>query len=102
MILDVIKEGEYTSNNTKRKFDNVEKNVDKVQLKRIRELLGITKLDDPECFTKKTDVVRRVVQVGEKFRVILYIRLSQEDDDLEERDVSGSIKNQLLYLLNEM
>ena len=34
MILDVIKEGEYTSNNTKRKFDNVEKNVDKVQLKR--------------------------------------------------------------------
>ena len=25
MILDVIKEGEYTSNNTKRKFDNVEK-----------------------------------------------------------------------------
>lgn len=118
MILDVIKEGEYTSNNTKRKFDNVEKNVDKVQLKRIRELLdekelryvspnarellGITKLDDPECFTKKTDVVRRVVQVGEKFRVILYIRLSQEDGDLEERDVSGSIKNQLLYLLNEM
>lgn len=117
MILDVIKEGEYTSNNTKRKFDNVEKNVDKVQLKRIRELLdekelryvspnvrellGITKLDDPECFTKKTDVVRRVVQVGEKFRVILYIRLSQEDGDLEEGDVSGSIKNQLLYLLDE-
>ncbi len=117
MILDVIKEGEYTSNNTKRKFDNVEKNVDKVQLKRIRELLdekelryvspnvrellGITKLDDPECFTKKTDVVRRVVQVGEKFRVILYIRLSQEDGDLEEGDLSGSIKNQLLYLLDE-
>lgn len=117
MILDVIKEGEYTSNNTKRKFDNVEKNVDKVQLKRIRELLdekelryvspnvrellGITKLDDPECFTKKTDVVRRVVQVGEKFRVILYIRLSQEDGDLEEGDVSGSIKNNYyIYWMN--
>lgn len=29
MILDVIKEGEYTSNNTKRKFDNVEKMLTK-------------------------------------------------------------------------
>ena len=119
MILDVIKEGEYTSNNTKNKSNNKakEKSVDKVQLKRIkelldeselryvspnvRELLGIAKPDDPDCFMKKQDVVRRVVQVGEKFRVILYIRLSQEDGDLEDGDVSGSIKNQLLYLLDE-
>lgn len=119
MILDVIKEGEYTNNNTKNKSNNTakDKNVDKVQLKRIkellnenelryvspnvRELLGITKPDDPDCFMKNQDIVRRVVQVGEKFRVILYIRLSQEDGDLEDGDVSGSIKNQLLYLLDE-
>lgn len=119
MILDVIKEGEYT-NNTKNKSNNdaKNKNVDKVQLKRIkellnenelryvspnvRELLGINKPDDSDCFTKSNDgTIRRVVQVGEKFRVILYIRLSQEDGDLEDGDVSGSIKNQLLYLLDE-
>ncbi len=120
MILDVIKEGEYTNNNTKYKLNNTtkDKSIDKVQLKRIkelldesqlryvspnvRELLGIKKQDDPECFMKKKEtIVRRVVQVGEKFRVILYIRLSQEDGDLEDGDVSGSIKNQLLYLLDE-
>ena len=119
MILNVIKEGEYTSNNTKTKSDNKVKdnNVDKVQLKRIKELLdenalryvspnvrkllGITKPDDPDCFKKMAGNVRRVVQVGEKFRIILYIRLSQEDGDLEDGDVSGSIKNQLLYLLDE-
>lgn len=120
MILNVIKEGEYTNSNTKNKSNNkaTDKSVDKVQLKRIkelldeselryvspnvRELLGINKCDDPDCFIKNKDgVVRRVVQVGEKFRVILYIRLSQEDGDLEDGDVSGSIKNQLLYLLDE-
>ena len=119
MILDVIKEGEYTNNNTKNKSNNRvnDKSVDKVQLKRIkelldesqlryvspnvRELLGINKPDDAECFMKKSDSIRRVVQVGEKFRVILYIRLSQEDGDLDDGDVSGSIKNQLLYLLDE-
>ena len=118
MILNVIKEGEYTSNNTdKLKNKTKDSNVDKVQLKRIKELLneselryvsanvrhllGLTKPDDPDCFTKAKNVVRRVVQVGEKFRVILYIRLSQEDGDLEDGDVSGSIKNQLLFLLDE-
>ena len=118
MILNVIKEGEYTSNNTgKLKNKTKDSNVDKVQLKRIKELLneselryvsanvrhllGLTKPDDPDCFTKAKNIVRRVVQVGEKFRVILYIRLSQEDGDLEDGDVSGSIKNQLLFLLDE-
>ena len=120
MILDVIKESEHTSNNTKNKINSNanEKNIDKVQLKRIkelldesqlryvsanvRELLDIKKQDDPECFMKnKEKTARRAVQVGEKFRVILYIRLSQEDGDLEDGDVSRSIKNQLLYLLDE-
>lgn len=119
MILNVIKD-EYSNNNAKQSNDLTEKLMpeDKVQLKRIKELLneedlryvssnvrqllGITKLNDPSCF-KSPEVknVRRVVQVGEKFRVILYIRLSQEDGDLEDGDVSGSIKNQLLFLLDE-
>ena len=118
MILNVIKEDEYTSNNAYNLKDNTkDSNVDKVQLKRIKELLneselkyvsanvrhllGLTKPDDPNCFTKSKNTVRRVVQTGEKFRVILYIRLSQEDGDLEDGDVSGSIKNQLLFLLDE-
>lgn len=120
MILNVIKEDEYANNNTKQTRDltKEEKIEDKVQLKRIKELLreeelkyvssnvrqllGITKPDAPDCFKMPAGkVVRRAVQVGEKFRVILYIRLSQEDGDLEDGDVSGSIKNQLLFLLDE-
>ncbi len=120
MILNVIKEGEYTNYNNILKNANTvpeETTADKVQLKRIKELideknlmyvssnvkklLGITKVDDPDCFKKKQNGTRRIVQDGEKFRVILYIRLSQEDGDLENGDVSGSIKNQLLYLLDE-
>lgn len=119
MILKVIKD-EYSNNNTNEisNLNEKENLEDKVQLKRIKELLkeeelkyvssnvrqllGITKMDDPNCFKKiESKVTRRVVQVGEKFRVILYIRLSQEDGDLEDGDVSGSIKNQLLFLLDE-
>ncbi len=118
MILNVIKEGEYTSNNTQDKLNIIkDSNEANVQLKRIKELLdeselryvsanvrhllGITKPNDPECFKEIKNLKRRVVQAGEKFRVILYIRLSQEDGDLEDGDVSGSIKNQLQYLLDE-
>lgn len=119
MILNVIKEGGYSNNNLKQ-FDNLTelKIEEKVQLKRIKELLNecelryvssnvrqllkITKPNDSDCFNSSNQKsFRRVVQVGEKFRVILYIRLSQEDGDLENGDVSGSIKNQLLFLLDE-
>lgn len=119
MILNVIKD-EYSNNNAKQSNELIEKLMpeDKVQLKRIKELLkedelryvssnvrqllGITKSNDSSCFkSPEFKSSRRVVQVGEKFRVILYIRLSQEDGDLEDGDVSGSIKNQLLYLLDE-
>lgn len=119
MILNVIKEGEYTNNNANDKLNiNNAKdlNAGNVQLKRIKELLnenelryvspnvrqllGLTKPNDSECF-KDENKKRRVVQVGEKFRVILYIRLSQEDGDLDDGDVSGSIKNQLQFLLDE-
>ena len=79
--------------------------IDESQLRyvseNVRHLLGIKKENDKTCFDKQPKVIKRVVQAGEKFRVILYIRLSQEDGDLEIGDVSGSIKNQLLYLLDE-
>lgn len=116
MILNVVKESEVTNNNLFRTTKN--DSLELSQLKRIkelieeqdlryvssniRELLDIQKSNDPNCFIMNTkNNKRRVVQVGEKFRVILYIRLSQEDGDLEDGDVSGSIKNQLLYLLDE-
>ena len=113
MILNVIKEGEYSNNNTNKYADT----NDKVQLKRIKELLNeqelkyvsdniikllqIKVVNDLSCFELKLKRERRVVKAGEKFRVILYIRLSREDGDLDDGDVSGSIKNQLLFLLDE-
>ena len=116
MILNIEKEGEIISNNILQKAKNDA--LELSQLKRIKELLNekdlmyvssnirdllnIEKTNDPNCFVMNSkSKQQRVVQVGEKFRVILYIRLSQEDGDLEDGDVSGSIKNQLLYLLDE-
>lgn len=119
MILNVIKESDSTSNNTTRLDKIVKENskIDNVQLKRIKELLNenelkyvsenvrqlldITISNDPLCFVLPKDRVKRIVQSGQHFRVILYVRLSQEDGDLEDGDVSTSIKNQLLYLLDE-
>lgn len=112
MILNVIKESEYTYNNQLNNLTkddgllrSIKEKLDESKLRyvspNVRELLGITKPNDPSCFTKDPNYKMRVVEVGEKFRVILYIRLSQEDGDLEDGDVSKSIKNQLLYLLDE-
>ena len=118
MILNVIKEGEYTSNNTSIQNNNQNDiEVEKVQLKRIKELLNendlkyvsqnirnllsLTKENDPNCFINSEGIKRRVIGAGERFRVILYIRLSREDLALENNDVSRSIKNQLLLLLDE-
>jgi len=61
----------------------------------IRNLLKINKLNSPNCF----DFQRS--RTDNEIRVTLYIRLSAEDGDLLDGDVSKSIKNQLLYLLNE-
>ena len=61
----------------------------------IRNLLKINKINSPNCFDFQK------VRTDNSIRVILYIRLSEEDGDLLEGDVSKSIKNQLLYLLNE-
>lgn len=112
MIVNVFREGvDKGSNDLKLINEN-----DSVEIKRIKELLevtnleyisnnlryilGITKENSLNCFDKKNNEYR-VIQADGVFRVILYIRLSVEDGDIIDGDVSKSIRNQLLYLLTE-
>lgn len=112
MILDVYKEG---VNRSSEVLKNIEES-DSVEIQRIKELLSvfdldyisnnlknilsITKENNLSCFEKKRTGYR-VVDEYQKFRTILYIRLSVEDGDIIDGDVSKSIRNQLLYLLTE-
>lgn len=66
----------------------------------IKNLLKLNIVNDNACFRKKNNPIR-VIRKGNNYRVILYIRLSVEDGDIIDGDVSKSIKNQLLYLLDE-
>ncbi len=109
MILDVYKE-ERTKQTPQNTTDD---RLNSLELKKIKELididsieymsdnvkniLKIVKQNSDKCFTyeKRTNKGRGV------FRVILYIRLSEEDGDLIDGDVSKSIRNQLLLLLDE-
>lgn len=66
----------------------------------LRRILNITGPNNPDCF-KPQKYGYRVIEENGVFRVILYIRLSVEDGDLIDGDISRSIRNQLLYLLSE-
>jgi hypothetical protein len=66
----------------------------------VRFLLKLNKVNDTKCF-ERSDSSYRVIEHADKFRVILYIRLSVEDGDVINGDVSKSIRNQLLILLDE-
>lgn len=117
MILNVIREGAIVNNNNTIDKSKEEVEQEKVQLKRIKQLIDVSKLryvsenvrrlldlkftDDPTCFVDYGNQRETYKVIGNHFRVILYIRLSREDGDLEKGDVSGSIKNQLLFLLDE-
>lgn len=112
MILDVYREGVNRRNEV---LENINE-ADSVEIQRIKELLSvfdldyisnnlrsilsITKENDLNCFVNKTNR-HKVVDGYKKFRTTLYIRLSVEDGDIIEGDVSKSIRNQLLYLLSE-
>lgn len=112
MILNVYREG---VDKYKDGIENVDK-TDSVEIQKIKELLnvfdleyisnnlkfilGIEKENNANCFIKKSNEYR-VIDIGKVFRVILYIRLSVEDGDVIDGDVSKSIRNQLLYLLSE-
>ena len=114
MVISFNKEDKDLKNNTS---DNIS-HSDTIQIRRIKELLNennlefvsenvrdlldIKKSNNPEIFKLNANSTRlKVVQSDEQFRVILYIRLSVEDGDLQDNDVSRSIKNQLLMLLDE-
>ena len=62
----------------------------------LRRLLKISKMNNPNCFRKKNT---KEVFKTEKNRGIIYVRLSQEDLDKEQGNVSKSILNQILMLL---
>ena len=61
----------------------------------IKNILNINKENSSKCFTFE----KRINKSG--YRVVLYIRLSEEDGDLIDGDISKSIRNQLLLLLDE-
>ena len=63
----------------------------------IKNILGITKPNNANCFMPRD--IR--ITTDDFYRVILYIRLSVEDGDVIDGDVSKSIRNQLLILLDE-
>ena len=105
MILEVYKEEKMRKSYNNGKFDSLE-------LKKIKELIdidvleyisenvkNILKIDKENCENfvreKNTNKFKAI------FRVILYIRLSEEDGDLIDGDISKSIRNQLLLLLDE-
>lgn len=106
MIVKVVKE------NKTKKFSSYQE-IDTLELKKIKELLDeenleyvsnnvrnilkITKENSNDCFVMSNK--KRNIQY--EVRVILYIRLSEEDGDLIDGDVSRSIRNQLLLLLGE-
>src|SRR5574344_405923 len=112
MIRNVIREGVDKDN-------NVLKSNDKscsLEIQKIKELLNVADLEYMSDILKRVlDITQenrfnifdgitndyRVIEKGDFFRVILYIRLSVEDGDIIDGDVSKSIRNQLLYLLTE-
>lgn len=116
MVINVFKEGENKFNNLERDKFILKKREDDSEVQRIKSHLDITylkyvsenvkhllKLDiinDRECFEKNNNHLR-VIQQSDKYRAILYIRLSVEDGDVIDGDVSKSIRNQLLILLDE-
>ena len=64
----------------------------------IKHILKLNMIDDDDCFIKRRENRNHADGL---YEVTLYIRLSVEDGDLIDGDVSASIRNQLLILLDE-
>ena len=81
-----------------------------LEISKIKELLNINELEYASPIIKnilnitKNNITYNIFN-NEKnefaYRVILYLRLSEEDMDLIDGDISKSIRNQLLLLLDE-
>lgn len=111
MIINEFKEGEihhykkkFGKENDDSEVQRIKSHLDITYLKyvsdNIRFLLKLNIVNNSECF-EKNDNHLRVIGQGDRYRVILYIRLSVEDGDVIDGDVSKSIRNQLLILLDE-
>lgn len=116
MVINVFKQGEEKYNNINIKNEVINLKDDDSEIQRIKAHLDITylkyvsenvkyllKLDiinDNKCF-EKNSCHFTVTGQDNGYRVILYIRLSVEDGDVIDGDVSKSIRNQLLILLDE-
>lgn len=113
MVINVFKEEKAQKGNENKKIyrdgdDNseiqkIKSHLDVTYIKYISEnvknLLKLNINNDMECFEKN---INFKIDKREDFcRVILYIRLSVEDGDVIDGDVSKSIRNQLLILLDE-
>lgn len=111
MVINVFKDKKENDSNTTciEKNDNseiqkIKSHLDITYLKyvsdNVKKLLKLDINNDMNCF-KKTDTNFKTNEKGYNYRVILYIRLSVEDGDIIDGDVSKSIRNQLLILLDE-
>ena len=113
MIIDVFKEGEQKNEskiyfnggrNDSSEIQSIKSLLDITYMKyvsdNIQQLLHINITNDADCF-KTSNINSRIIRKGNSYRVILYIRLSEEDNDIIDGDVSQSIRNQLLMLLDE-
>ena len=113
MVINVYKEEENklnTKNNKLIKGDDdseiqkIKAHLDTTYIKYVSDninyLLKLNIKNSEECFEKTNNHSRIIIQ-KDKYRVILYIRLSVEDGDVIDGDVSKSIRNQLLILLDE-
>ena len=80
-----------------------------LEIDKIKELLNIEELE------YVSPIIKNILKINKKditylskeykknfiYRVILYLRISEEDGDLIDGDISRSIRNQLLLLLDE-
>ena len=80
-----------------------------LEIDKIKELLNIEELE------YVSPIIKNILNINKKditylseehkknfiYRVILYLRISEEDGDLIDGDISRSIRNQLLLLLDE-
>ncbi len=106
MIVEVVKENRIKKYSSYQEIDTLELRkikelLDEESLEyvssNVRNILKITKENSSDCFS----VQKSISNIRSGFRVILYIRLSEEDGDLIDGDISRSIRNQLLLLLDE-
>lgn len=116
MVINVFKEGNDENDALDKNNYSIKEGDDDSEVQKIKSHLDITYLkyvsdnikyllklnitNDNECF-EKSNKYTKDKETGDKYRVILYIRLSVEDGDVIDGDVSKSIRNQLLILLDE-